>query len=130
MKRREVTVGLLAGLASAAALAVASRTRVLAGGKPVNDEAAVAARRQLVGEWKLNPELSEDPREKMRQARGEGGRPEGAARPAAGAVAEAAMAWAGVAEAAATAATEAAATAATAATATARAGLTARARDA
>jgi hypothetical protein len=72
-----VTVAFLAGVASAAALAAASSVPVLAGEKPANDEAAIAARQQLVGRWKLNPELSEDPREKMRQAHGEGGQPGG-----------------------------------------------------
>jgi hypothetical protein len=75
--RREVTGGLLAGVVCAAALAVPSGARVLAGEKPATDEAGIAACQELVGEWRLNPELSEDPREKMRQARGEGGRPEG-----------------------------------------------------
>jgi hypothetical protein len=71
VRRRQVAAALLAGVAAAAALAVASRATVRAGDKPAGDEAAV--RRQLVGEWKLNPDLSEDPREKMRQAGGRGG---------------------------------------------------------
>jgi hypothetical protein len=42
--------------------------------KAVADAAAVAAARQsLVGEWKLNKELSDDPRAKMREGRPEGG---------------------------------------------------------
>lgn len=63
---------LLAGVASAA-LVLSSRAPVRAGDKPANDEAAVTARQQLVGEWKLNPELSEDPMAKMRAAREQGG---------------------------------------------------------
>jgi hypothetical protein len=81
VRRREVTVGLLAGVLCAAALAVPSGARILAGEKPANGETGVAACEQLVGEWRLNPELSEDPREKMRQARGEGGHPEGGGPP-------------------------------------------------
>jgi hypothetical protein len=80
VRRRELAVGVLAWVACAAVLAVAS-TRALAGEKPASDEAGVAACQQLVGEWRLNPELSEDPREKMRQARGEGGRPDGGGPP-------------------------------------------------
>jgi hypothetical protein len=75
--RRSVTIVLFAGLACVATIAVAPRARALAGEKPPLDVAAAAGRQRLVGEWKLNPELSEDPREKMRQARGEGGRSEG-----------------------------------------------------
>jgi YD repeat-containing protein len=83
VKRRDVAVGLLTGAACAAVLAVTS-TRALAGEKPASDEKGVAACQELVGEWRLNPELSEDPREKMRQARGEGGRPEGGGPPPGG----------------------------------------------
>jgi hypothetical protein len=79
VKRRDVTFSLLTGVVAAAAFAVASRARVLTASQPASDQAAGAGRLQLVGEWKLNPELSEDPREKMRQARAEGGRPEGGA---------------------------------------------------
>ena len=58
---------LLVGLACAASLAIGTRTRVRAADdKPADD--VTAARQRLVGEWKLNAELSEDPREKMRQA--------------------------------------------------------------
>ena len=66
---------LLAGVASSAALVLflTSRAPVRAGDKAADDGAAVAARQQLVGEWKLNAELSEDPFAKMRQAREEGG---------------------------------------------------------
>jgi hypothetical protein len=81
VKRREASIGLLAIMACAVSLAVRSGARVLAGEKPAHDEAGVAACQELVGEWRLNPELSEDPREKMRQAR-EGGRPEGGGYPA------------------------------------------------
>ena len=78
MQSRRVKVAFLAGVACAASLAAASRAQVRASEKPASgDGAAVAVRQQLVGRWKLNPELSEDPREKMRQARGDGGRPEG-----------------------------------------------------
>lgn len=70
MKR---SVTLLAGTACGLVLAMAGGRRLLAADKPANDPAAVAARQQLVGEWKLNAELSEDPREKMRQARSDGG---------------------------------------------------------
>ena len=64
---------LLAGMAFALAFAVSARGRAFAADKPANAEATQAVRQQLVGEWKLNAELSEDPREKMRQARGDGG---------------------------------------------------------
>jgi hypothetical protein len=66
---------LLAGVASSAALVlfVTSRSPVRAGEKAADDGTAAAARQQLVGEWKLNAELSEDPFAKMRQAREEGG---------------------------------------------------------
>jgi len=66
---------LLAGVASSAALVLllTSRAPVRAGDKAADEGAAVAARQQLVGEWKLNAELSEDPFAKMRQAREEGG---------------------------------------------------------
>ncbi len=66
---------LVASVASSAALVLlaTSRAPVRAGDKAADDGAAVAARQQLVGEWKLNPELSEDPFAKMRQAREEGG---------------------------------------------------------
>ena len=123
---------LLAGVACAAALAVSSRARVLAGEKPAADEGGVAACQQLVGEWRLNPELSEDPREKMRQARGEGGRPEGGGPPGGGG----AVAGVEVVKAAARATTAAAMVAATpgtvvpAARATAGEGLLPRAGDA
>lgn len=65
----------LASVASSAALVlfITSRTPARAGDKAADDGAAVAARRQLVGEWKLDAELSEDPFAKMRQAREEGG---------------------------------------------------------
>lgn len=75
MKRRARVLGLLTGVAAASALVLVSRAPARAADKPAKDEAAV--RQQLVGEWKLNPELSEDPREKMRQARGGGGPPGG-----------------------------------------------------
>jgi hypothetical protein len=68
---------LLAGVASSAALVLflGSRAPVRADDKPADDATtAVAAHQQLVGEWKLNPELSEDPFAKMRAAREEGGR--------------------------------------------------------
>jgi hypothetical protein len=68
------TLCLFAGVASSAALVLSSGVPVRAGDKPASDEAAVAARQQLVGDWKLNPELSEDPFAKMRAAREEGGR--------------------------------------------------------
>jgi hypothetical protein len=66
---------LLAGVAPLAGLVLfaTSGTPVRAGDKAADDGAAVAARQQLVGEWKLNAELSEDPFAKMRQAREEGG---------------------------------------------------------
>ena len=67
---------LLFGVVSAAAVALSPRA-VRADDKPAGDETAVAAGQQLVGEWKLNPELSEDPSAKMRQARSEGGHPGG-----------------------------------------------------
>ncbi|HXK10248.1 MAG TPA: hypothetical protein VMT70_11430 [Vicinamibacteria bacterium] len=73
MTRRRLTVALLSGIACAAAFAASPRSRAIAGDKAANDEAAAALRQQLVGDWKLNAELSEDPREKMRQARGDGG---------------------------------------------------------
>ena len=76
MNLRSRALCLLVGAASAA-VALSSRAPVRAGDKAAGDETAVAARRQLVGEWKLNPELSEDPLAKMRQARGEGGHPGG-----------------------------------------------------
>lgn len=79
-----MAVGLLAGVACVASLATPEAARVLAGEKPANEGAGVGACPQLVGEWKLNPELSEDPREKMRQAGGEGGRPEGGGPPPGG----------------------------------------------
>jgi hypothetical protein len=79
-----VAVGLLAGVACVASLATPEAARVLAGEKSANEETGVAACPQLVGEWKLNPELSEDPREKMRQARGEGGHPDGGGPPGGG----------------------------------------------
>jgi len=78
--RRRATLGLLAGVATAAAVALLPRATLRASGTATADEAVAATRQQLVGEWTLNPELSEDPREKMRQARG-GGRPEGGAPP-------------------------------------------------
>lgn len=60
-----------AGSLAAAVLILASAARGLedkASDEPVAEKAA------LVGHWKLNPELSEDPREKMRQAMERGGR--------------------------------------------------------
>jgi hypothetical protein len=62
---------MLTGLAGVAALSLAPR-RAPAAEKPT--AAAVEAGRQaLVGEWKLNTELSDDPRAKMREARRGGG---------------------------------------------------------
>jgi hypothetical protein len=79
--RRRATLGLLAGVVSAAAFALAPRAPLRADEKTERDGSVLAARQQLVGEWRLNPELSEDPREKMRQARAGGGRPEGGGPP-------------------------------------------------
>lgn len=62
---------------AAAVLAAVPRGRARADDKPAKDAGDAAARQALVGEWKLNPELSEDPREKLRQARAGGGHPEG-----------------------------------------------------
>jgi hypothetical protein len=75
MSVRNRAGSLLAGVAPSAALVlfVTSRAPARAGDKADDDGAAVAARQQLVGEWKLNAELSEDPFAKMRQAREEGG---------------------------------------------------------
>jgi hypothetical protein len=62
-----------------------ARFRLLAAEKPVEEDAAVvAARQQLVGEWTLNAQLSEDPREKMRLANPQGGRPDGGGPPGGG----------------------------------------------
>jgi hypothetical protein len=82
--KRRLVVGLLAASGCAAALAVGSRAWALADDKAAKDEATAALRQQLVGEWKLNPELSEDPREKMRLASGGSGRPEGGGPPGGG----------------------------------------------
>jgi hypothetical protein len=79
---RRLSVGVLAAAACAGALAgVVFSAPARADDKAAKDETAAAVRQQLVGEWKLNPELSEDPREKMRQARAGGERPEGGGSP-------------------------------------------------
>jgi hypothetical protein len=70
MPKVEVALLACAGCLAAAGLVLASPARALeenASDKPVAEKAA------LVGHWKLNPELSEDPREKMRQAMEGGG---------------------------------------------------------
>jgi hypothetical protein len=77
MNVRSRTSCLLAGGASSAALVLflTWRAPVRADDKPAGDATtAVAAHQQLVGEWKLDAELSEDPLAKMRAAREEGGR--------------------------------------------------------
>lgn len=82
---RRLSVGVLAAAACAGALAgVVFSAPARADDKAAKDETAAAVRQQLVGEWKLNPELSEDPREKMRQARAGSGRPEGGGPPGGG----------------------------------------------
>jgi hypothetical protein len=67
-----------AGLAlGAGAVLVLAAAAASAGGagddKQAASPAAVAAQEKLVGVWKLNPELSEDPRAKMRADGGSGG---------------------------------------------------------
>jgi len=54
-----------------------TRAELEASDEATGEAAVVAARQQLVGEGTLTPELSEDPRERMRSARGGGGRPQG-----------------------------------------------------
>jgi len=70
---RNATVALIAGIGcqTAASLVAPSPARALQDKAP---EPPVAQKAALVGHWKLNPELSEDPREKMRQAMEQGGR--------------------------------------------------------
>jgi len=64
--------GALAAAGCVAALGATASRGAVAGEKP--DAAAVAASRQsLVGEWKLNTQLSDDPRAKMAEGRPEGG---------------------------------------------------------
>jgi hypothetical protein len=88
--RRRVTFGLVGAAAAAAGLLLLlAAARAQADDKAKADEKAktdektaadATLRQKLVGQWKLNPELSEDPREKMRQARAEGGGSGGAGR--------------------------------------------------
>lgn len=63
----------LAGVAPLALVVLSSQAPARAADKPAEEGAPVAARQQLVGEWKLNPELSEDPMAKIKAAREEGG---------------------------------------------------------
>jgi hypothetical protein len=79
MRMQARGVGLFSVAVCAAVLAFGAVGRTRGDDTPAtkDDKASkddpAALRQQLVGEWKLNPELSEDPREKMRQARAEGG---------------------------------------------------------
>lgn len=66
MKTGRVGLGLLP---AALALLLAPGLRAPADEKPAAEARIAEARERLVGEWRLNRELSEDPREKLRQAR-------------------------------------------------------------
>jgi hypothetical protein len=71
MRRRSIS---LVGLGAVTLLIGVLRTAPVQGGeKPVDETAMTAARQSFVGEWRLNKELSDDPRAKMREGRPEGG---------------------------------------------------------
>jgi hypothetical protein len=65
------TFVLLAGLSGGAALAASASPAIAS--ERLAPAAVEAARQALVGEWKLNTELSDDPRAKMREGREGGG---------------------------------------------------------